>query len=101
MREWKIKRAIHLRHITSLKGLPANFPHCSSRQKNGAIWRCRNCLGQDVLCKACCIKKHQSLPFHRVESWNGSFFEVGALWQTGLKLHLGHNGSRCPLATEG
>jgi hypothetical protein len=34
--------------------------------------------------------------FHRVEKWNGRYYRPGALWQVGLKIHTGHNGSPCP-----
>jgi hypothetical protein len=44
----------------------------------------------------CCRNEHQFLPFHRVERWNGRYFHVGALWQVGLKLSLGHQGMACP-----
>jgi len=34
--------------------------------------------------------------FHRVEKWNGRHYQQGALWQVGVKIHTGHNGSPCP-----
>ena len=34
--------------------------------------------------------------FYRVEKWNGRHYQQGALWQVGLKIHTGHNGSPCP-----
>ena len=44
----------------------------------------------------CCRNEHQFLPFHQVERWNSRYFHVGALWQVGLKLSLGHQGMACP-----
>jgi len=34
--------------------------------------------------------------FHRIHKWCGSHYEVAALWQTGVKLYLGHHGKECP-----
>jgi hypothetical protein len=34
--------------------------------------------------------------FHRVQKWNGRHYQQGALWQVGVKIHTGHNGSPCP-----
>jgi hypothetical protein len=31
-----------------------------------------------------------------VEKWNGRYYQKGALWQVGVKIYLGHNGSPCP-----
>ncbi len=42
------------------------------------------------------MKQHKQLPFHRVDRWNGKFFAMAALWQTGVKIHLGHHGMPCP-----
>ena len=42
------------------------------------------------------MKQHRQMPFHRVNRWNGKFFAVGALWQVGLRIYLGHDGMPCP-----
>ena len=34
--------------------------------------------------------------FHRVEKWNGRFYQKGALWQVGVKIYAGHDGAPCP-----
>jgi len=33
---------------------------------------------------------------HRFQYWNGRYFRTASLWETGLVLNLGHNGSPCP-----
>lgn len=48
------------------------------------------------LCAGCCRKLHATTLFHRVRKWNGYYYQAAALWQTGVKLHLGHNGNICP-----
>jgi hypothetical protein len=36
------------------------------------------------------------MPYHRVEHWNGTFFEPAWLCQANVVLHLGHGGLPCP-----
>jgi hypothetical protein len=59
-------------------------------------WRCRDCFGGVVLCRGCCRRRHERLPFHQQEIWTGSFFTAAFLWEAGLRLYLGHNGDPCP-----
>jgi hypothetical protein len=44
----------------------------------------------------CCRSSHNLDIFHRVEKWNGRFYQKGALWQVGVKLYVGHHGKPCP-----
>lgn len=66
-----------------------------------ASWRCLDCLGSEVYCTKCFRERHQHLPFHRVENWNGFFFKSSWLCQAGLELYLGHHGNRCPSTLAG
>jgi hypothetical protein len=59
-------------------------------------WRCKDCTGKPLLCLHCCREQHQSHPFHRVQHWNGTFFEDAWLYQAGVKLFFGHGGKLCP-----
>jgi len=63
------------------------------------LWRCRDCFGGALFCRRCCRNQHLSLPLHRLEKWNGSYFEHSALWEVGVRLHLGHQGFPCPSLT--
>ncbi|KIN96427.1 hypothetical protein M404DRAFT_163087, partial [Pisolithus tinctorius Marx 270] len=57
----------------------------------------RNCCAhQPVFCTMCCQAEHKHQPFHRVEQWNGTFFEESSLQLAGLVLHVGHGGKHCP-----
>jgi hypothetical protein len=38
--------------------------------------------------------------FHRVEKWNGRYFQRGALWQVGVKIYVGHQGKPCPRSAD-
>lgn len=45
-------------------------PDCMARrlvQPNKAEYRCRDCLLPDLLCQACCVKRHRLHPFHRIQ----------------------------------
>ncbi|KAF7306198.1 CxC2 domain-containing protein [Mycena indigotica] len=70
---------------------------------------CRNCSNEKgaenisiycgaLSCQACVLQAHHALPFHRIEQWNGSFFEKRQLKALGLRIQLGHwhDGNRCP-----
>jgi len=60
------------------------------------MWRCKTCIGGLLHCARCLKNSHRLLWYHRVERWNGSYFQIGALWQVGITLNLGHNGQHCP-----
>jgi hypothetical protein len=95
LREWLPRRAQYLKVILSEEAPrdPGVGCRCGRRTAN---WRCKHCSGGRVMCRQCCRSAHKFLPFHRVELWNGRYFQAAALWQTGLKLHLGHQGMICP-----
>jgi hypothetical protein len=60
---------------------------------------CLSCIGHYGWCHTCSVKAHLSLPFHRLQRWNGQFYEVIFLWNLGFTLNLEHNGDVCPLNT--
>lgn len=92
----KEKRQLYLMRLLSHKIGPDIGQKCQRCWVGNAIWRCLNCIGNEVLCVLCLQEDHLKLPFHRVERWNGRFFSVGALWQVGVKLYTGHQGRPCP-----
>ncbi|KZP29241.1 hypothetical protein FIBSPDRAFT_727629, partial [Athelia psychrophila] len=49
-------------------------------------------------CQECMLERHQSLPCHRLEKWNGACFTQTTLLAEGYLLHLGHGGQACPNA---
>lgn len=68
---------------------------CKLCQGDG-VWRCRDCLGKPLLCGQCCQDQHRLQPFHRVQRWNGTFFEDSWLYRAGVALNFGHGGHPCP-----
>jgi len=56
-------------------------PHprvCMLCQGDGT-YRCAECIHRPLLCSSCCRKEHKLRPFHRVDQWNGTFFEESSL----------------------
>ncbi|KAF8956034.1 hypothetical protein BDZ97DRAFT_1672276, partial [Flammula alnicola] len=100
LREWIPKRGYHLQTVLSLEAPSDPSLKCQSCRVRSAKWRCRECVGGRLLCGLCCRNEHQFLLFHRVEKWNGRYFHVGALWEVGVKLHLGHQGMQCDVGRE-
>ncbi|KAJ7182801.1 hypothetical protein C8R43DRAFT_1116421 [Mycena crocata] len=63
-------------------------PLCSAEK---AEYRCTDCLGGDqLICQACIVNQHIQQPLHRVELWNGQFFDPTTLKALGLRIQLGH-----------
>ncbi|KAF7293990.1 hypothetical protein MKEN_01462800 [Mycena kentingensis (nom. inval.)] len=56
-----------------------------------ATVRCRECWDDTVVCAACIVSRHRSLPFHRVERWTGEYFRPVQLRELGLRLNLCRN----------
>ncbi|EJD33797.1 hypothetical protein AURDEDRAFT_28973, partial [Auricularia subglabra TFB-10046 SS5] len=60
------------------------------------VWRCLDCIDQSPCCGTCLKGRHAQAPFHKVQKWNGLFFDRATLRECGLELHLGHDGRKCP-----
>ncbi|KAF6747984.1 hypothetical protein DFP72DRAFT_1074860 [Ephemerocybe angulata] len=71
-------------------------PTCVRCLKGVATWRCLDCGSQPQYCGVCCRISHRRTPFHRVEYWNGGYFQPAWLWQAGTMICLGHQGHMCP-----
>lgn len=94
------RRGVYLETLLQMEGPRDASLNCQSCGHRTGKWRCKNCFGGRLLCGLCCKEVHQNLPFHRVEMWNGRYFAVGALWQAGVKIYLGHQGMPCPGVVE-
>ncbi|KAG1724212.1 uncharacterized protein EDB91DRAFT_1239993 [Suillus paluster] len=58
------------------------------RCTNAPEFRCEDCLGTELYCKACTVERHIENPTHRIE--NGQHFEDTDLQDLGLQVQLGH-----------
>ena len=104
MRQWlEDKRLPYLERILQMKGVPSatgGICLCDCGLGRG-IWRCMDCADRSGICILCCRNRHKLHWFHRVEKWNGRFFQRGALWQVGVKIFVGHKGAPCPRSISG
>jgi hypothetical protein len=61
------QREAYLEEMMNHEGRGYNPPdQCSDCCDGLAIYQCRNCFGQDLLCQTCIVHRHTLLPFHRV-----------------------------------
>lgn len=74
--------------------LPSNAK-CSACAISTAFYRCRTCHRNQLLCCGCMRNTHRTYPFHRIEQWNGSFFQRTALWQVGVQLIVPNSEGPC------
>ena len=68
---------------------------CSNCQQVSATHRCQDCFGTNLWCDSCCVSTHANVPFHRVQVWNGQFFEQLDLLLHHLTLDLLHYPDNC------
>ncbi|KAG2047198.1 hypothetical protein BDR06DRAFT_861133, partial [Suillus hirtellus] len=59
-------------------------------------FHCTTCTGDHSWCQPCLLKSHQSLPFHKIQLWNGKCFEDNTLADQGFIWYMGHGGKSCP-----
>jgi len=86
---------VYLERILAQTTQPAGTCGCG---KGPDTWKCLDCFGNRTFCVGCCRLQHTSMPFHRVQKWNGFCFADEWLIHTGLVLHIGHRGQPCPLS---
>ncbi len=86
-------RDAYLHRQLSAEGLPESGIATCGHQ---AAWRCVTCHGRPTFCKDCCYAVHAKHPLHRVEFWQGAFFQPAWLRQVGVQVHCGHGGDPCP-----
>ncbi|PPQ83667.1 hypothetical protein CVT26_000898 [Gymnopilus dilepis] len=73
-------------------------PDCVARKAvapQAPEYRCNECLLPDLTCKECCVRRHRTNPLHRIQRWNGDYFEPTSLKSIGLQIQLNHSGLYC------
>ncbi|KAI0061776.1 hypothetical protein BV25DRAFT_1804969, partial [Artomyces pyxidatus] len=91
-------RDTYLEEMIRLDGLGEHeiLPGCEQCGDAPGAIRCTDCVGGLLLCADCAVLEHAKHPYHRVERWNGDFFEKYSLREAGLIIQLGHDGRSCP-----
>ncbi|KIM64057.1 hypothetical protein SCLCIDRAFT_116023, partial [Scleroderma citrinum Foug A] len=85
--EWLPYKQQYLQVLLDMEA--PTYPRVCTLCQGDGTYRCTKCIHWPLLCSSCCWKEHKLRPFHRVEQWNGTFFEE-------LVVHLGHGGDPCP-----
>jgi hypothetical protein len=103
------KRPAYLQRILQMKAGPQvdtrnagklSLLPCPKCNLGRPVWRCLDCSDKSAVCVLCCRNIHKFDVLHRIEKWNGRFYQAGALWQVGVKVYMGHNGHPCPRSVE-
>src|SRR5882762_2172887 len=93
--EYLSRRHSILIELIRHKSIPSLLSCSNCQQESGTYW-CRDCFGPHFWCSACCVSAHVASPFHRVQMWNGNFFERSELLTRELTLNLCHSPDDCP-----
>ncbi|KAI0666069.1 hypothetical protein C8Q78DRAFT_1072584 [Trametes maxima] len=96
IREWLPLRDHYLDELLRYEGRRGHqFDKCAVY-----YYRCLDCNTLAPHCSTCILSLHKGVNFprslHRVERWNGRFFEAINLADLGLVVDLGHEGTQCP-----
>ncbi|KIY60951.1 hypothetical protein CYLTODRAFT_384870, partial [Cylindrobasidium torrendii FP15055 ss-10] len=76
------------------RGLGGPCRQCASGKE--ALYKCKDCFNNGILCQDCFVGQHGKQPFHRFEVWNGQSFDKGCGAKAGLTVAVGHDdGSSC------
>ncbi|KAJ7028751.1 hypothetical protein C8F04DRAFT_1212103 [Mycena alexandri] len=74
------------------------YSSCGRCKAANPLYRCehQSCYGPEMFCKECIVARHEVLPTHWIQEWNGGFFTRVGLSTLGLVVQLGHTpGSAC------
>ncbi|KAI0054927.1 hypothetical protein BV25DRAFT_1922257 [Artomyces pyxidatus] len=99
LREWLPLRDTFMDELLRHEGLGRHLsiPQCTGCGDAVACVRCEDCFGSPLVCESCICADHAKEPLHRIQKWNGAFFEKYSLSEAGLCIQLGHDGLVCPL----
>ncbi|KAG0708157.1 hypothetical protein DFH29DRAFT_979482 [Suillus ampliporus] len=95
---WLKHRELFLQEMIRLEGRCNRLgaQSCSECNCPSPEYRCRDCLGSEIYCSPCILLAHVRHPLHRLEKWNGQYFEQISLKTLGLRIQLGHTtGQKC------
>jgi hypothetical protein len=114
--DWIPYRETYLDELLRHDGRGSNAAlMCSNVGCGGdGIFKCRECMFENLFCCDCMVRRHSNLPLHRIlvsaascslffffnskalrQKWEGSFFDDASLHDLGLVIQLGHDGNSC------
>ncbi|KIK34338.1 hypothetical protein CY34DRAFT_98209 [Suillus luteus UH-Slu-Lm8-n1] len=95
---WLKDRTLFLQEMLRLEGRgDLSAEPCSGCGDPHPEYRCEDCFGTELCCSSCTVMAHKDHPLHRLQKWNGEYFEFASLKSLGLRIQLGHAlGHTCP-----
>ncbi|EIW81309.1 hypothetical protein CONPUDRAFT_55437, partial [Coniophora puteana RWD-64-598 SS2] len=92
LRQWLSDRPGFLHELLRSEGRGeyAGEEICSRCCVSPPTHRCKDCFSSRLYCCGCMVETHRKHPLHRMERWNGTFFERDALKNMGLVVQLNH-----------
>ncbi|KAG1823160.1 hypothetical protein DFJ58DRAFT_720087 [Suillus subalutaceus] len=95
---WLKDCALFLQEMLRLEGQgDISAEPCSSCGNLHPEYRCEDCFGIELHCSSCTVVAHKDHPLHRLQKWNGNYFESASLKSLGLWIQLSHAlGHTCP-----
>ncbi|KAJ3547243.1 hypothetical protein NMY22_g1724 [Coprinellus aureogranulatus] len=98
LQEWTNEIDTYLRILITLEGRGSNpqsvcqahYSAACSSTVSTPTYRCLSCDNGGLLCSECMRVYHKKHPFHRIQRWNGEFFERSSLKEIGVRIQLGH-----------
>lgn len=94
LREYLDKRQELLIELLRHESPPRNST-CTMCNSTAGVYRCKDCFLHHFLCGACCVSAHNASPFHRIQRFNGDYFERYDLDDLGLALDLREHTHEC------
>lgn len=94
LRQYLEKRQELLIEVLRHESPPVNRT-CIMCHSAPGMYRCRDCFRPDLLCDGCCVSVHITSPFHRIQRFNGDYFERSDLDDIGLVLELCEHTDNC------
>ncbi|KAJ7165438.1 hypothetical protein C8R43DRAFT_878439, partial [Mycena crocata] len=99
-------RSSYLDETLRLEGRGGEEIHayCGGCAEAAPKYRCEHqmCYGPGMFCQRCIVLRHQVLPLHWIQEWQGKFFQRTSLAQLGLEVQTGHPpGFACETSTRG
>jgi len=68
---------------------------CTSCTVNPGTYRCKDCFTNHLICGVCCLSSHRTAPFHRIQLFNGQYFENSDLDDLGLVIDVRNHSHEC------
>ncbi|KAF9555270.1 hypothetical protein CPC08DRAFT_766080 [Agrocybe pediades] len=101
LKDWLEDRDYFLSEMLRLEGMDSSMEFCVDCHASGdiSLFRCTDCDGMELFCRACVLNNHRRSALHRLEEWDLTlrFFVKTTLRNLGYVFRLGHtSGDECP-----